>query len=338
MQIKHQALESHLQHKTAALYCLIGQDNYLLEESSAILKKHLCQQHQCEEKRLSLHTVEDWQTLIEEANSYSLFSDVVLIHAVFEKKTIDAAAKKILTAYLDNNNPRCFIIIQAPNLQTKQVTWLVQHTQSVVVMAYTLTAQEMKKWISTQLTLSQFTYAPEIPELIHQYTQGNMLACAQVIEKIRLTNEPGCLIKPEDALEQLSAQYHHTLFELSDACLLGDGRKVIQILRQAAQNKSEPTLVLWLITQEIRLLWQLSFLLQQGTAYSNACSQLKIWPQRASLYQPVLKRLSTAGLKSLLHCSHLIDEQIKSNSNPWSWNSLEQLALELAGFKTMHTD
>ena len=75
-------------------------------------------------------------------------------------------------------------------------------------------------------------------DLIYQYTQGNMLACAQVIDKIALSHPPNSQINIEQVQEQLSNQCEHSPFELIDACLLGQADKSIQILRQAANNKT----------------------------------------------------------------------------------------------------
>lgn len=69
----------------------------------------------------------------------------------------------------------------------------------------------MKRWINEQLKLNTISFDPYVPELIYQYTKGNMLATAQVIEKITLSNTPGTLITPYLALEHLSDQCDFSL-------------------------------------------------------------------------------------------------------------------------------
>jgi DNA polymerase-3 subunit delta len=156
-----------------------------------------------------------------------------------------------------------------------------------------------------------------------------MLACAQVIEKIALSNTSNSRINSQQALEHLSDQCDNSLFELVDACLLGQADTAIHILRQSANNKTEATLVLWMLTQEVRILLQLSYLAHQKLDFKKACNQLKIWPQRTSLYQLSIKRLHGPVLEKLLHYCKSIDEQIKSNLNTQVWNSLEKLSLSL---------
>jgi DNA polymerase-3 subunit delta len=160
-----------------------------------------------------------------------------------------------------------------------------------------------------------------------------MLACAQVIEKISLNYSSSSHISSQQALEHVFNQCEHNLFELVDACLLGQTYKSIQILRYAANNKTEATLVLWMLTQEIRLLLQLSYLMEQKIEFKTACAQLKIWPQRTGLVQMALKRVSYDFLRQLIRYSFLIDEQIKSNLNTQTWNSLERFILSLCSGK-----
>lgn len=129
--------------------------------------------------------------------------------------------------------------------------------------------------------------------------------------------------------EHLSDQCEHDLFELVNACLLGQSDKAIQILRHAANNKTEATLVLWILSQEIRIIMQLHHLLELKSDIKSACDQLKIWQQRINLYQTCYKRFTKETLIKLHRCCYSIDERIKSNINTQVWNALENIALSL---------
>ena len=156
-----------------------------------------------------------------------------------------------------------------------------------------------------------------------------MLACAQVIEKIALIYDEKTLLSIEDVKAQLIDQCEFQLYELADACLSANTCKALHLLRQAYSNRAEPTLVLWLLTQEIRQLIQLSLLLKQNVALYTACNQLKIWPQRTQLYETTLKRLSRSQLYQLLSECMRIDERIKTSKGHQVWQSFEHVALTL---------
>lgn len=330
MQIRQQQLAQYLKRQLAAIYVLVGQDNYLLDEAQRHIKSAAQTSRTCDEHSLQVHNAEDWNQVIEEANSYSLFSDGLVLSIYFDKKTIDAASKKTLTNYLLSPNTRTTLIIKAPNVSAKQIPWLVSNEHVVVVQAYPLSTVEMKQWIVQQLKNCALNYAANIPELIQQYTQGNMLAAAQVIEKLSLSTTTGELVEVQHLQAHLSDQCEFSLFELGEYCLQGHADKAIHLLRQATENKTEATLVLWVLTQEIRNLLQLHQALQQKIDFKTACTELKIWPQRMPMYQAALKRIQPRELQSLLHHCRLIDEQIKSSMNSQSWSSLEVIALSLS--------
>ncbi len=329
MNIKHSAIAPSLRQKLHALYILTGQDHYLLNETALHIKKAWRQRGECDERTLHMNGASDWELLQEEANSYSLFTEFVLIDARCDKKTIEVAGKKILKHYTDNINSRCLIILRAPNVPAKQLQPLANNEHTVLVQIYPLSPTELQRWITTQLQHHGLLYEPEIPSLIHQHTQGNMLACAQVIEKLVLISQQGDCLTSEKVLEQLSDQCDYQLFELAEACLSARPEKAIHLLRQACQNKTEPTLILWLLSQEIRQLIQLDHLRQQAVPFSTACSQLRIWPQRVKSYENTLARVPRAKLQQLLNVCQGLDTQIKSVQSPTIWHGLERVALAL---------
>lgn len=329
MNIKYQAVAQTLRQKSHALYILTGQDHYLLNDAALSIKKAWRAKGDCDETTVQLNAPADWALLREEANSYSLFSEFVLLDARMDKKSIDAQGKKMLQQYVQDINPRCVIILRAPNVPNKQLQLLAGNEHTLLIQAYPFAQAELQRWIASQLTNRSIRHDTQIPALIHQYTQGNMLACAQVIEKLALVTNEGELVTTDMVLEQLSDQCDYQLYELAEACLTAQVEKAIHVLRQACQNKTEPTLILWLLSQEIRQLIGLAQLRAQSIPLAQACNQLKIWPQRARSYEQTLARVSHSKLHDLLRICQQLDMQIKSNQSGMIWHGLESLALAL---------
>ncbi|MBA2710441.1 MAG: DNA polymerase III subunit delta [Tatlockia sp.] len=333
MLIKQQALSSHVRQKLVSIYIIFGQDNFLLNEAAESLKLTWKKNHnqEVEESTISINNPSDWALIKEEANSYSLFSKATLIDIRYEKKTLEAAAKEFLNSYSEKPNSSCLLILRAPNLPLKQLQPFSNQNNLNLIQALPLPGLALQNWIIEQLKNKILKFEPEIPALIHQYTQGNMLACAQVLEKLALIAEEDTLLTTEIVKEQLVDQCDYQLFELADACLTENSEKVIQLLRHAYHTKVEPSLILWLLAQEIRLLLQLKELtLEQATPFNTMCSQLKIWPQRAKLYQSCINKIELATLMQLLQFCKKIDERIKSTQNNQIWQALEQIALSIS--------
>ena len=332
MLIKQQALASHLSQKLAAGYILFGQEYFLLSEAAKSLKNAWKTLHdeEVEESILSINSPVDWGLVNDLVNSNSLFSRATLVDLRYEKKTLEAAAKDFFKLYLQKINPSCLLIMQAPNLPLKQLQGLSNHNCLHLVQASSLDNSAMKAWISKKLQTLNLKYEQEVPGLIQQYTEGNMLACAQVIEKLELIAETGSVLTTSIVREQLVDQCDYQPFELSDACLSHNAAKAVQLLRHACNSKVEPTLILWLLAQDLRLLVRLNELtMQQALPFNVACNQLKIWPQRAKLYQFILKKIQLNTLLQLLKFCKILDERIKTSQSKQIWQGFEQIALSL---------
>lgn len=327
MQINDQALAQHLQKNIKGIYALTGTDIYLLNEAALKIKTAWRQRADTDEQVIDILHSSDWQKLLDEAYSYSLFSEQILLDIRFDKKTIDAKGKDVLQSYLKDFNPRCLIILRLDSIPVKQLQWLYSHEQVVLVPVTPLTDGALQRWITTQL--NGLRYDPDIPVLIQQYTQNNMLACAQVITKLTLIYDDQTQISAEDLSPQLTDECHYELYELADACLTANADKAIHLLRLARAKRIEPTLILWLFTQEIRQLIQLTYLLKQAISFTTACSQLKIWPKRAKSYETSLRRLPFTKLQELLKHSKMLDDQIKTNQHYPIWDGFEKLALAI---------
>lgn len=329
MQIKYSSLSESLQKKIYPLYLLTGQDHFLLNEAAFQIKKAWQHEGETDHQIIHLQTPSDWAVLIEEANSYSLFHDRTLIDARYDKKTLDQVGKQALKQYLQRVNERCLMILRAPNLSAKPLQSLTNEQQMAFIPIYSLNPAALKHWITAQLKHHHLQCEPRVPALIQAFNEGNMLACAQVIEQLALAYSSDEILTEALVKEHLIEQCDYQLYELSDACLSADLNKAIRLLRQACNNRTEATLVLWVMTQDIRQLIELNHLRTQSLTPTNACRQLKIWPQRIPLYQSALNRLSLSQLYPLLTICVRLDNQIKTTQGKQVWQGFEQLALAL---------
>ena len=287
MIIKYPMLAASLKKRCAPMYIITGQEPYLVEQAVQEIKQ-AWQQHtkqDTEETALTLQQTTDWATSFEEANSYALFATHRLLDLRFDKKSLDAESKKRIQGYLENPNSRCLVIIQAPLLPAKSLQTLAQNANLVHVSINALNAQGLKQFIRDTLKKHLIAHEPQVPELIFQYNQNNLLACNQIIEQLALIHEPAQPITCATAMDYLRDQGDFSIYELGDALLAGQAAHAIRMLRQMIQSQQEPTLVLWLLAQEIRKLIQLHHLSQQAIPFQAACQQLNIWAQKIENYQ-----------------------------------------------------
>ena len=335
MLIKHQSFHFQVGKHFPALYILIGQEPFLINRVSDAIKKAWRQTHDqdCDETILDIDSPNQWFQLIDQANSYSLFSQSVLLDIRYDRKTLEAQGKSFFETYLKNNNPSCLLIIRAPNLTQKQLQSLTNHALAVIVQTKCPDKQAILLWIKEQFNQHTIRFEQTIPATIEQYTRGNLLACSQLIEKIILIHQTGEELSLALVKEHLFDQSEYQLFELSQACLVGQASQALVILHHAMQNRVEPTLILWVLTQEVRYLLQLMSLSKQNVSFQAAIAQLKIWPQRAGIYQSALKKHTMEGLSKLLQLCSTMDNFIKTSQTEHLWRSFELLIVALSSGK-----
>jgi len=330
MLIKQSGLNFNLGKKFPALFFLTGQEPYQLNKFAEHIKLMWATQHETEldGKTIYISSASDWTSLNDEANSYSLFSSKVFIDVRFDKKSLDAPAKAFLEQYLKHPNTECLIVFRTPELTLKALQSFTNHEAVHVIAIGKPDKATTIKWINEQLNKSYQHVDPEIAGIIYQYNESNLLGCAQLVDKLAIIAEPDERLTMDSVQDHLVNQCNYSLFELADACLNGDQIKAIQLLRQSQGNKTEPTLILWLLTQEIRLLMQLCNLSKQ-MPIRDAASQLKIWAQRIRLYQQAVTRFDAELLSHLLRYCNKLDMGIKTGQTKQIWQSFEQLAMSV---------
>jgi DNA polymerase-3 subunit delta len=329
MIIKYQALNISLKNNIQSIYVLSGHSPYLLNDAALTIKKSWRKHGETDEKIIDINSPSDWKKIIDEAYSYSLFNDLTLLDIRFDKKSIDNVGKEVIKQYLLKINKSCLIIIRASLVPPKQLQFLASDNNIVLVQIPVDNEISIKEWITKELRQRKITHEKDITNLIYQYSQGNMLAASQFIEKLTLILDPELPLTTDEVKAQLHDQSTFQLYDISDACLSANKEQVIYLLRQAKANEVEPTLILWILFQEVRLLIELSYLLKKSISFTSACGILKIWPKKTAMYEKSLKRLNLDKLTQLLHDGKELDELIKTSKTSQIWSYFENLALSL---------
>ncbi|MCE3045003.1 DNA polymerase III subunit delta [Legionella sp. 16cNR16C] len=317
--------------KFLPVYLITGQEPFQVNHYARVLISAWQTRHKddCDTKVLQINSTADWTMLREEANNFSLFSSMMILDVRYDKKTLDSAGKQFLETYLSSPNPQCLLVLRAPDMSLKALQFISSHPAIMIIAASPMSANSCKEWIASQLKQHSIDFDEAIPALIYQYNENNLPACAQVLEKIKLIAEANTRLTLKEVEEHLHNQCEFLSFELADACLLANQAKALLLLRQSSQNKTEPSLILWILSQEIRLLIQLKHKTAH-CSFRDAASQLKIWSTKLGNYQTAIKRFEIVFLVQLLNQCELLDKKIKSANQPGQiWRSLEIIAMAL---------
>jgi DNA polymerase-3 subunit delta len=169
-------------------------------------------------------------------------------------------------------------------------------------------------------------------ELIAARVEGNLLAAAQEIEKLKLMAEGG-QITVETVQAAVADSARFDVFGLTDAILNGEAAHALRILEGLRGEGVEPPVILWALARELRLLANLSLQYSQGVPLDKAFSQARppVWDKRKPLMSKALQRYPAQRWAQLLLEAQRIDAQIKGQAAGSPWMSLSRLSLLMAG-------
>ena len=140
--------------------------------------------------------------------------------------------------------------------------------------------------------------------------EGNLLAARQEVDKLALLYPAG-----ELTLEQLRAAVANVarfdVFHLSESWLAGDVPRVLRMLDGLMAEGEAPVLVLWSLTEDVRMLLRLRQGLKDGRNARDMARELRLWGDKQRLAEPALRRIGPRKLMTALDECARIDRQIK---------------------------
>lgn len=242
----------------------------------------------------------------------SLFAQSQLLLITLSEKW-PARFNTLLAVVLKDMPDSIRLLIQGPRLSAAQIKskWVkAVERETAFVPIWPISTHQLPQWLMQRARAQfQMNLHPSAAHLIAELTEGNLLAAAQTIVKLNL--EFGAAeITLEQVEQSLSDMTHFSVFSLTESCLLGDAEKSLRILQTLFEKQIEITLILWSLTQEIRLLSRLMFE-AQSAPLSILFQKHRIIERRKVPLQKGIQRLKPKHCEDLLQKAAQIDRRMK---------------------------
>lgn len=287
-----------------------------------------------------LNTQFEWDELLNKCQNLDLFAERTLMELRLHGDSVNKKEISMLESILYQQDNSFCIIIRASKLksQTLNANW-VQHIQKhgKIHIAKPIPISQWYTWISKRLTQIGFIPNQDAVTCIAKSYEGNLHAAVQCINKIATVLSPGPL-DLQQVLPFIENNTHFSIFELSNAALDGEHERTFSIFSNLKNDGTDPILVLWSATKEIRTLLLLQHEIKIGSSIEQSASKLGIWRENLPRVKRALQRLSTAKLEQLLHLAKTIDTNIKGMQPGDAWQSLMSIYLTLAGKPILTTE
>ncbi|WP_034295323.1 DNA polymerase III subunit delta [Herbaspirillum sp. RV1423] len=336
MQLRLDALDTHLAKSLSPLYVIASDEHLLALEAADKIRKTARASGYTERDVLVVERSFKWGELLAANQSQSLFGDKKLIELRIPTGKPGKDGSQALQDYAANLNPDNLTIISLPKLDwaTAKAAWVGTLQQAGVYIDIPLVERaHLPGWIGSRLAAQQQSADRQCMDFIADRVEGNLLAAHQEIQKLALLYPAGKLSfeQVHDAVLNVA---RYDVFKLNEAMLSGDAARLMRMMDGLKGEGEALPLVLWAVAEEVRTLLKLKSGVAQGKQLGMLLKEYRIWGSREKLMDPALRRISLATLQTALQDAAQIDKMVKGlRAKAFSgdaWDALSQLGLKVA--------
>jgi len=344
VRVKAEQLGRHLEGGLRPIYVLSGDEPLQIQEARDAVRE--AARARGFEERVVVHVEArfDWSALREHTDSLSLFSERRVIDLRMPSPSPGQDGGRVLKEYAENPNPDLLLLITTgrADRRTTSTQWFkALEKAGAAVPIWPVDARALAGWIARRAAGRGVRLEPEAAALLADRNEGNLLACAQEIDKLRLLH-PGATLGAAEVLDAVSDSARFGAFDLVDTALEGGAARTARIVRTLREEGVEPVQLLGSLAWAIRALADVSARLEAGDALEQVLrGRHGMWWNKRRALDPALRRHDAAAWGRLLRLAHETDRRAKGSPGGadrgvrWrardAWDALEGLALALGG-------
>ena len=342
MRVRPEQLARHLGRGLASVYVVHGDEPLQREESLDAIRAAARAAGYAERIVLHAESGFDWSDLQVHAASLSLFAERRLIDLRMPGGSPGRDGGPVLAQYAANPPPDTMLLLSSRRLDRRVTStkWFrALEGAGDVVEVFPVSARDLPRWIADRGAARGVGFGRDAAEALAERSEGNLLACAQEIDKLRLLCE-GRPVTVDDVMGTVADSARFGAFDLIDPALEGDGTRSVRILRVLREEGFEPIHVLGSLTWAIRGVCGIGAGLEGGARLDDVLrGGFGAWWRRKHLVQRALSRMPRRRWVRLLGVAEGVDRMLKGAparsgaAVRWSrddgWSGLERLVLAM---------
>lgn len=309
-------------------YMVFGDDPWLCEMTrSQILHKAKKQGFE-ETIQLTQENNFNWDELLEQWQTLSLFSSRRIIELTLPQAKPGAQGSTMLQTLLNTPNPDVLLLVIGPKLaaeQTKSKWFKVLDATGVFIPCSTPEGAQFQRWIMGRISHFKLQIERDAQKILTGLYEGNLLAADQALQLLQLLS-PTRPITSHQLEQYFEDQSRFSVFQLMDTLLHNQQRKAQHILVQLKAEGIALPIVLWSLFKELTILLQLKSAQEDKEPLQPHWDQLRIWDKKKPAYQAALSRLTLSHIDHLLIKTSALEIKLKQQGHE-DWVGLSHLCL-----------
>ncbi|MDX1803899.1 MAG: DNA polymerase III subunit delta [Alcanivorax sp.] len=324
MRLRPEQLARQLSQSLLPVYLVAGDEPLQQDELLDTLRQAAREQGFDERQRFSSDTGIDWNSLLNESQSMSLFGGRRILELVLGEKRPDKNGSQILRDILAAANPDTLLLIRCSRLDRRKdlkSAWVKALDEvGAIIEVWPVEGNNLRHWLQDRLTSRGLHASDDAMALLIERSEGNLLAAAQEVDKLALLVEDG-QVGPDDVQQAVGDSSRYSPFDLTEATAQGNVQRVLHILQTLRAEGVEPPVLLWALSRDIRTLDSLI----------GGGPPPRLPPQKVRAMQGQARRLDNRQLRIAQSLAIRADQCIKGMAKGDPWQHLTSLALRLAG-------
>ena len=321
MKIQANQLSSRLGKSLASCYLVTGDEHLLVAEALDSIRD-AARERGFTSRELHVATAGfDWNQLRAAGGNLSLFAEKRIVELRLPTGKPGRAGGQAIVDMVEQSGPELLFVVSAPKLDRSNAAskWVKSiDAAGVSVPVWPIGVRELPGWIAARMRSQGLDPDSAAVRLIADRVEGNLLAAAQEIEKLRLLLGEGN-VSADDVSRAVADSSRYDVYKLADAAVGGDTKRALKILAGLRIEGIEPVIVMWSLTRELRTLAKLDDLIRQGLDLSAGLNKAGVWRNRQGLVRSCIGRHQHGDFHRLLKLARDADAAAKGQlkADPW---------------------
>lgn len=295
------------------VYCFVGEEDFLKDESIGLLTKKLVDPSTREFNFDLLYGGEtDGATVVDIASSYPMMAErrCVILRDIQHCSPKD---RKVLLNYVGNPTQSTCLILVGPKVDLRKGFYKELSKKTTMVQFWPLFDNQIPAWIRKHVQEKGKQIDPEALVALQNLVGSNLQELANEIDKLVTYCAEKNLIEKEDVKKVVGGTKPYSVFDLADAVA---GKKLspsLQILNTLLESGESEVGVVWMLTKHFTTLAKVYQLQIDGFKGEAIARQVRIRPSLMNQYLQQVRHLSAQQLERVFQLLLEADTNLKSS-------------------------
>jgi len=311
-------LTKHLQNNLAPCYLVSGDEHLLVEEALDQIRAAARERGFTSRESQVAMAGFNWSQLAAFGSNLSLFADRRIIELRLPTGKPGLEGSAAICEFATQLSDELLFIVITPKLDKKAKWVKTLGAQGVLLPIWPVGLRELPGWIGDRMRRAGLNPDREAVAMIADRIEGNLLAARQEIEKLRMILGEGP-VTGEDVSKAVANSSRYDVYKLVDAAVDGDAKRAMKILNGLQGEGTEPVIVMWALTRELRALAQLAETVSNNGNLGTAMSKAYVWKTRQAMVRACVGRHRHTDFYRLLKAAGRADAAAKGQAagDPW---------------------